>query len=224
MAEWNVLKSMGAGAIMLGLAFGGSAWFRRKGMVRPGSGLLLPWGWEAGFRQDILQGLRQGVFVFFLVSLLGGLISRFFPAPPHPVEQLLQGTGTGLERGIAAGAGIGSRLGPDGEPALSTWLLLLFAAAVFAPVAEESFFRGFFLPALARRWGWTKAIHGTAFVFAAMHGDPYRFLPLYVAGYWLGLVVSREGTILPAIVAHAVWNLIGLGFIYLGLLYMGWIG
>ncbi|MBM7867598.1 CPBP family intramembrane metalloprotease [Heliobacterium gestii] len=132
------------------------------------------------------------------------MINLIFPAPPHPVEEFFRS----------------SRSGPE----LPTLLLLLLAAGIFAPVAEECFFRGFFLPALARRWGWTRAIHGSAFVFAALHGDAYRFLPLYAAGCWLGRVVSRERTLLPAIVAHAVWNLIGLALLYLGMLYMGGIG
>jgi len=43
-------------------------------------------------------------------------------------------------------------------------------AVVLAPVAEESFFRGFLIPPLAQRWGFRLAVVVSGLTFAVIHG------------------------------------------------------
>lgn len=82
-----------------------------------------------------------------------------------------------------------------------------------APIAEETFFRGFFFRALSNwRGPWPAAVL-TGIVFGAIHAGsaPAVFLvPLGVFGFALCLVRWRTGSLLPCIALHALNN--GLAF------------
>jgi membrane protease YdiL (CAAX protease family) len=85
--------------------------------------------------------------------------------------------------------------------------LIVFATLVLAPaVCEEVFFRGFVFTALAARHGAAAAILGTAFLFAAIHFNPWQFPALVLLGIFLGVLVYVTHSIYPAIVAHMVTN------------------
>jgi membrane protease YdiL (CAAX protease family) len=63
-------------------------------------------------------------------------------------------------------------------------LMLFLPVLVVAPVAEELFFRGLVLHGYARRYGLTKAVWGSAVLFAAFHLNPWQAvlaLPLGLA-------------------------------------------
>jgi sodium transport system permease protein len=84
--------------------------------------------------------------------------------------------------------------------------LLLLVVAVIPGVCEELLCRGLLLSAVRRRLGPRIAVWSTAIVFAALHGSEYRFLPQLVLGLLLGLLTLRTGSVLPAMVVHAVHN------------------
>ena len=85
--------------------------------------------------------------------------------------------------------------------------LIVFATLILAPaVCEEVFFRGFVFTALAARHGAATAILGTAFLFAAIHFNPWQFPALVLLGIFLGVLVYVTHSIYPAIVAHMVTN------------------
>jgi membrane protease YdiL (CAAX protease family) len=102
----------------------------------------------------------------------------------------------------------------------------LVGAAVFvcviAPIAEETFFRGFFFGAL-RRWritlagrdvGTLLAAVVTAIVFALAHvgSAPAQYLvPLGFLGFMLCLVRWRTRSLYPCIALHSVNNSLALG-------------
>ena len=87
--------------------------------------------------------------------------------------------------------------------------------ALIVPVCEEVLFRGAFQGTLERR-GPARAILWSALMFAVVHLNPFHFIVLFLLGAGMGLMVWRTGSILPAIVWHAVNNaaavlLAGLG-------------
>jgi membrane protease YdiL (CAAX protease family) len=92
----------------------------------------------------------------------------------------------------------------DGGPSLALGLM----AIVAAPLAEETFFRGWLQEAigveLPARWrGWAFVI--SAFAFAAVH--PAQGFPVIFAfGLGAGFLYRRSGALLPGMIAHATHN------------------
>jgi membrane protease YdiL (CAAX protease family) len=92
------------------------------------------------------------------------------------------------------------------------WLVLLVCALV--PIGEEMFFRGFVYGSL-RRWGAAAATVLSALFFGAVHQQVVHFLPIVVLGVILALLYERTGSLLPAMLVHAVNNLVAvLGALY----------
>ena len=85
---------------------------------------------------------------------------------------------------------------------MQTLALLPFVCGL-GPLAEELLYRGALLQALPRRAAPLLA----AALFALAHGPNAFFLPLLFVGLWLGLLTRRQGSLLPAIALHAVFNL-----------------
>ncbi len=85
---------------------------------------------------------------------------------------------------------------------------------VFAPIAEETFFRGFFFSALRNWKGVAVAAILTGIVFGSIHAgsSPVAYLvPLAVFGVLLCLLYWRTGSLLPCIALHAINNSIAYG-------------
>ena len=85
---------------------------------------------------------------------------------------------------------------------------------VFAPIAEETFFRGFFFTALRNWKGVALAAIATGIVFGAIHfgGSPAAYLvPLGLFGSLLCLLYWRTGSLLPCIALHAINNSVAYG-------------
>lgn len=85
---------------------------------------------------------------------------------------------------------------------------------VIAPLAEETFFRGYFYGSL-RNWRgpWLAAVL-TGLLFGAVHagGTDLVFLPpLAVLGFVLCVLRERTGSLLPCIALHAVNNALAFG-------------
>ncbi len=85
---------------------------------------------------------------------------------------------------------------------------------VIAPLAEETFFRGYFFGAL-RNWRgpWPAAVV-TGAVFGAIHvgSAPAVFLlPLGILGFMLCIVRWKTGSLLPCIALHAINNALAFG-------------
>jgi len=85
---------------------------------------------------------------------------------------------------------------------------------VIAPIAEETFFRGYFFGAL-RNWRgvWPAAVI-TGAVFGGIHvgSAPEVFLvPLAILGFMLCIVRWKTGSLLPCIALHAINNALAFG-------------
>ncbi len=85
-------------------------------------------------------------------------------------------------------------------------LVSVAVIAVAPGVLEEVVVRGVLLPSLVGRLGPAWAILASAFLFAAMHFDLYRFLFTFTIGLILGALRLRAGSLWPPIMAHVTLN------------------
>ena len=94
------------------------------------------------------------------------------------------------------------------------------SVVVFAPVAEEMFFRGLLYRIFK---GFFSSLNCGAFVSAALsgalfsliHADAFVFLPLALMGVLLCLSYEKSGSILSPILVHALFNALNLGIIWI---------
>lgn len=105
---------------------------------------------------------------------------------------------------------IGSELGLD----RGIWLagLAVFLICVVAPIAEETFFRGFFFAGLRRRLSRVPSALISGLVFGGVHAPtgPTAVIPLAILGTGLALLYERTGSIWPGIIGHALNNSLAL--------------
>ena len=107
---------------------------------------------------------------------------------------------------------------PDGLLLPGGWVAFsAMALAVWTPVAEEVFFRGFILRGLINRWGFAPALVVSAVVFSALHLAPALLLPVFVTGLLLGFLYQRTGSLWPCIAVHAAQNLVAVFSAWFGL-------
>lgn len=87
-------------------------------------------------------------------------------------------------------------------------LVLIFTlATVWAPIVEESIFRGCLFRHFRRRFGLILAALGSAAVFAVLHG--YLVQQLFMVatlGFWFALMREWRGGIIATVTAHAIHN------------------
>lgn len=80
------------------------------------------------------------------------------------------------------------------------------AAGLVAPLVEETFFRGFLLPALLQRYRfWASAVIDSL-VFAFIHFTPTAVVPLFVLGILLCILYRITNSLWPTIILHATMN------------------
>jgi membrane protease YdiL (CAAX protease family) len=92
---------------------------------------------------------------------------------------------------------------------LAERIILAVSVALIAPVAEEVLFRGLLQGALETRLRHWYAIALTGMAFALLHGS-HGALFFFFWSLPVGWVTWRTGSIRPAIVVHAVNNVVGL--------------
>lgn len=85
-------------------------------------------------------------------------------------------------------------------------VMLALLVVVAAPLAEETFFRGFLLQGLARRFTfWPAAVVSSA-VFALAHVSWQLYVPIFVLGLAFAWLFWRTGSLWASIAAHATIN------------------
>ncbi|MBI4532433.1 MAG: CPBP family intramembrane metalloprotease [Candidatus Melainabacteria bacterium] len=85
-------------------------------------------------------------------------------------------------------------------------LLFYFTLGVLAPLCEETLFRGFLYRTLRKSFGVGTCLFVSASLFAIVHMDVGALVPLMCLGWLFGLVFERSKSLLPAIIAHGLWN------------------
>jgi hypothetical protein len=134
----------------------------------------------------LLQGFGFLALAVVLVLALSLLLSPFLHAGENPQRELVD-----LLRGLRGWG-----------PTLAMFLLV----AGVAPCFEETLFRGFLLPVLARRMPMAWALVGSALLFGAIHLQPLGLPTLSMLGLVLGLALRRTGHLGTSILVHACWN------------------
>lgn len=138
-----------------------------------------------------VRGVRWGLVPLGVLGLV---------ALSHSLDALIQ---------IAGLADQGTlRLMGDVLRSASGWELFLLGAvlALGAGTAEEVFFRGFVQQRLSRRFGPSPAVLLAAVCFGVMHWDWVQGPAAALLGVYLGWMAERAGSIVPAMIAHAVNN------------------
>ena len=99
--------------------------------------------------------------------------------------------------------------------------VVVFAAIVVAPLAEEFLFRRVlqgWLESLPLPYGPATAIGLSSLAFALAHaGHGLAWVPLLALGIVLGVLVRQTGSIMPAILLHALFNAVSVGLLLLQL-------
>ncbi len=95
------------------------------------------------------------------------------------------------------------------------WFSALFAA-VFGPIAEEIFFRGFMYTAVRKRLGMFWAMVGTSAVFSFLHAHPVGFFPILALGMLLAYLYEKTGSLIPSISVHIMHNLAMVALVFAG--------
>ncbi len=160
---------------------------------------LLAWRKPEGFPAAV--GLRRtratwvvggSLAGLFLVTVFNtvytGLMTLVGLGPPEALMRIMEELVTSVEGG-----------------AFETMVTLLLVVVV-APVVEEAVFRGVALSGLTARIGPVAAITVTSLLFAAVHLDVWRAVPLAFMGAVLGYLTWRSRSIWPAVLAHAYVN------------------
>jgi len=88
------------------------------------------------------------------------------------------------------------------------WFFIV--GAIFAPLVEEIFFRGFLFQGFRERYGWMTAMLLSAGIFAVAHLDPVALIPTFILGCLLAYVYHRSNSIWPGIILHFLVNSFGL--------------
>jgi membrane protease YdiL (CAAX protease family) len=88
-------------------------------------------------------------------------------------------------------------------------------AAVFGPIIEELFFRGFMYNAFKARLGVLGSMIVTAALFAALHSHAVGFLPIMVLGMLLAYIYEKTGTLVASITVHMAHNLAMVFLVFL---------
>jgi len=101
--------------------------------------------------------------------------------------------------------------------------LVVFAAVVAAPVAEEFLFRRVlqgwlegWLGPREPRWGGVMAIVLSSLAFAAAHvGQGMAWVPLFFFGLVVGYLARQTGSIVPGIILHGLFNAVSVALVLL---------
>ncbi len=86
-------------------------------------------------------------------------------------------------------------------------VIMLYAfVAVGAPIVEELFYRGLVQRSLVERFGPYIGIGAASLIFGLVHFSLFELPALTLVGLILGLLAWRADRLLPAVVAHMVFN------------------
>lgn len=94
------------------------------------------------------------------------------------------------------------------------WVTVVFMAAVVAPLAEETFFRGYLYGVIKQYGGRWAAVAVTALMFAAIHGNPVGFLPLAALGVAFALAYELTGSLWTNVLMHVAFNGVTLAMLW----------
>jgi uncharacterized protein len=87
---------------------------------------------------------------------------------------------------------------------------LLITGILFAPLFEETIFRGFLFNGLRQKWGWVTAALVSSAIFAAGHLSIAAFIPTFALGFLFAYLFQKSNSIWPGIILHTLINSVSL--------------
>lgn len=134
----------------------------------------------------VILGVVMGVILFVAVGFLGNFLASLLGTPaPQSFTLVVMGAEYNWQ-----------------------FFLLLILGGILAPLKEEVIFRGIFYPPLRGVYGRGKGILFSASLFALLHFDVVRFLPLFIGGVILTWLYEKTSSLWPSILAHGTWNVL----------------
>lgn len=112
---------------------------------------------------------------------------------------------------FALGVEPSSNIPEDAFDSVPLVVLVGVLSLVFAPIMEETFFRGFLFGGLRGRWGVFWAALGTGFLFSLAHLDPLVFIPFTLVGMLFAWGYFYSGSLLASMIAHLLFNALSFG-------------
>jgi membrane protease YdiL (CAAX protease family) len=88
------------------------------------------------------------------------------------------------------------------------WFFIV--GAIFAPLVEEIFFRGFLFQGFCQKYGWITGMLLSSAIFAVAHLDLVVLIPTFILGCLLAYVYHRSNSMWPGIILHFLVNSFGL--------------
>lgn len=88
--------------------------------------------------------------------------------------------------------------------------MVTLLAVLVAPIAEETFFRGFILGGIGKRFGYGWGVVVSALLFSLAHMQPGALLPIFILGLLLAWLYIKTGSIWPCILTHFAYNSIAV--------------
>jgi len=92
-----------------------------------------------------------------------------------------------------------------------TAVLVMLSAVLLAPIVEETIFRGYIYPVIARRFGWAAGVVATGILFGLLHAaqlwSAWVQIALMVSvGLILSYARAKKGTVVASYVLHLSYN------------------
>lgn len=160
------------------------AWLSARGADAAALGLRSP-----GVGEVVRLAVGGVALVQFPLLLVAAALNAIVPYE-HPILEFLDGA-----RGPAAA------------------VVVIISAVVIAPLAEEFFFRRVLQGWLEKRCAGHPgvAVLIASAIFAAAHREQgLAFVPLFPLAIVLGVITERTGSILPAVLLHALFNAVSV--------------
>ena len=143
-------------------------------------------GWRLRWRGGLWVPLAALVGAYLLLGVYAAVVEALGVRDALPQEQLPDVAFR--ERSLAVLTGI--------------------TVMAMAPVAEETFFRGFVFGGLRGRWGLPLAAPASGLLFAVVHFQPQVIVPFAGIGIVFALAYAYSGSIVPTVLAHLAFNAI----------------
>lgn len=90
------------------------------------------------------------------------------------------------------------------------FLASFLSVGILAPLCEELLFRGYLYHAVRECCGIKMSVCITAFLFAAVHGQWFQLVPLFMAGCFLNCFYLRTESLIATVLMHSAWNTFSL--------------
>ena len=141
----------------------------------------------------LAAGVTMAAGVTAAVLLYAAFQNIFFPMPPEFAETM-------------------ARVASFKTPLEAAWVFFILAAT--PAFCEEFLCRGLLLSALRSRLPDSASIWIAALLFAALHFDPWRFVPTLFLGVAFGWLAVRMRSLAPAVAGHMLNNAVSLAALW----------